>query len=308
MNVRRSAFAAMAATGAIALAAVHRWFAVGARSFRREYERLARAHVHTPQSHGVVDEHDLDALPEPVARFLRAAGAVGGPRVVNFRASIHGRIRSGPESPWMSFRGEQFNAYGAVPSRLFRIDASMRGLPAEVFHSFVDAEATMRVRALSMFPIISARGPEMNRSETVTILNDICVFAPAALLDAAVVWDPIDDRSVGVTFERLDESVSAVLYFDDRGLLVDFVSDDRSRSSADGSTFTQERWSTPLTHGRTPDGRWRCTYGEARWIRPTRPAETGGEATTDDAFTYLEIWIDDVAINVTTNGRFGGVS
>jgi hypothetical protein len=311
MNVRRSAlpaFAAVAATGALALAAVHRRFAVGAPSFRREYERLARAHVHTPQSHGVVDEHDLDALPEPVARFLRAAGAVGGPRVVNFRASIRGRIRSGPESPWMPFRGEQFNAYGAVPTRLFRINARMRGLPAEVFHSFVDADATMRVRALSMFPIINARGPEMNRSETVTILNDMCVFAPAALLDAAVVWDPIDDRSVRVTFDRLGETVSAVLHVDDRGLLVDFVSDDRSRSSADGSTFTQERWSTPLTHGRTTDGRWRCTYGEARWIPSTRRPDTSESGTADGGFTYLEIWIDDVAINVTTDELFDGVS
>ena len=311
MNGRHTTFvrvAATLATAAAALVGVQRWFARGPRSFRREYERLARAGLDARASHGVVGERDLSTVPEPVARFLRVTGAVGGPRVANFHAAIHGRIRSGPQSPWMSFTGEQFNAYRAVPSRLFLITASMRGLPAEVLHRFIGTDATMRVRALSMFPIIDARGAEMNRSETVTILNDMCVFAPAALLDADVVWEPVDDRSARVTFDRLGESVSAVLHFDERGLLVDFVSDDRYRSSADGSTFTRERWSTPLAHSRTPDGRWRCTFGEARWSTPTQFPETRARGTAEDGYTYLEMWIDDVAINVAPDATFGSVS
>lgn len=289
MSGRRVATIASGLAAAL-VAAIGVWRARGPRSFTSEYRRLARAQLDTAESARLVGERDLDALPDPIARFLRAAAVVGSPRVSNFRATIHGRIRSGPETPWMSFTGAQFNAYTDVPARLFRISASMRGLPAEVFHSFVDADATMRVRALSMFPIIDARGPEMNRSETVTILNDMCVFAPAALLDADITWEPIDDRRARAIFTRLGVTVSAVLHVDERDLLVDFVSDDRFRSSADGSTFTPERWSTPLAYERTPDGRWRCTYGEGRW----HPA--------DGEFTYLEIWIDDVAVNVTTVG------
>jgi Family of unknown function (DUF6544) len=279
--------AALAAT-MIAALGVHRRFRRGPRSFRSEYERLARSRLESPEARGPIDEDDLRPLPDPVARFLRAVGAVGAPRVTNFHATIHGRIRSGADTPWMAFTGEQFNAYGEIPARLFRISASMRGLPAEVFHSFVGADATMRVRALSMFPIIDARGPEMNRSETVTILNDMCVFAPAALVDADIAWEPIDDRTARAIFTRLGVTVSAELRFDERDLLVDFVSDDRSRSSADGSTFTPERWSTPLTWDASPGGWSRCTYGEGRWHPP------------DGEFAYLEIWLDAVAVNVTT--------
>jgi hypothetical protein len=279
--------AALTATMVTAFGA-HRRFTRGPRSFRSEYERLARSRLGSAEPRAPIGEDDLRPLPDPVARFLRAVGAVGAPRVTNFRATIHGRIRSGPDTPWMEFTGEQFNAYGDVPARLFRISASMRGLPAEVFHSFVGGDATMRVRALSVFPIVDARGPEMNRSETVTILNDMCVFAPAALVDADIAWEPIDDRAARAVFTRLGVTVSAELRFDERDLLVDFVSDDRSRSSADGSTFTPERWSTPLTWASTPDGRSRCSYGEGRWHPP------------DGAFTYLEIWIDDVGVDVTT--------
>ena len=56
-------------------------------------------------------EHDLVRLPGPVAEYLRRSGAVGRPRVRNFRAQIHGRIRGGPDKPWMSFTGEQVNTY-----------------------------------------------------------------------------------------------------------------------------------------------------------------------------------------------------
>lgn len=289
MIARRTTVTAAAAAATLLVAlSVHRRVTRGARSFRAEYERLARSRLGPSERPPAIDEDDLRPLPDPVARFLRAAGVVGAPRVTNFRATIHGRIRSGPDTPWMDFTGEQFNAYGDVPVRLFRISASMRGLPAEVFHSFVGADATMRVRALSMFPIIDARGPEMSRSETVTILNDMCVFAPATLVDADVAWEPIDDRTARAIFTRLGVTVSAELRFDDHDRLVDFVSDDRFRSSADGSTFTPERWSTPLTWSRTPDGRLRCTYGAGRWHPP------------DGGFAYLEIWIDDVAVNVTT--------
>jgi hypothetical protein len=285
---RTTATAVMAAAMLLAALGVHRRFARGPRSFRSEYERLVRSRLGSAEPRAPISDDDLRLLPDPVARFLRAVGAVGAPRVTNFRATIHGRIRSGPDTPWMEFTGEQFNAYGDVPARLFRISASMRGLPAEVFHSFVGADATMRVRALSVFPIIDARGPQMNRSETVTILNDMCVFAPAALVDADIAWEPVDDRAARAVFTRLGVTVSAELRFDERGLLVDFVSDDRSRSSADGSTFTPERWSTPLTWASTPDGWSRCIYGEGRWHAP------------DGEFAYLEIWIDDVAVNVAT--------
>jgi hypothetical protein len=287
---RRTAIAALLGSLTVAFLAAHRWFARGPRSFRREYERLAADGVAVRVSGDVVTEDDLRSLPDPVAGYLRATGAIGAPRPANVHAVIHGRIRSAPDSPWMSFSGEQFNTFGDPSSRLFLITASMRGLPADVFHRFVGADATMRARALSVIPVLDARGPEMNRSETVTILNDMCVFAPAALLDADIEWTSIDERSARATFTRLDETVSAVLVFDERDLLVDFVSDDRCRSSADGTTFTQERWSTPLAHGRTPDGRWTCTYGEAHWH------------PTDGEFCYLEIWIDDVRCDVEAVG------
>jgi hypothetical protein len=129
----------------------------------------------------------------------------------------------------------------------------------------------------------------MNRSETVTILNDLCVLAPAALVHPALRWQAIDDRSAIVTLTRFDETVSARLLFDDDDQLVDFVSDDRARASRDGRAFTPQRWSTPLTARSEVNGHRLMTHGEARWHAP----EPEGE------FAYLEFELDDIAYNVT---------
>ena len=101
------------------------------------------------------------------------------------------------------------NTYDDELNRLFFITASMKGMPVAVFHRFVDESATMTVKALWLFTIVDANGPEMNRSETVTILNDLCVLAPAALVHTAVQWQAVDDHSSIATLTRFDETVSA---------------------------------------------------------------------------------------------------
>ena len=145
----------------------------------------------------------------------------------------------------------------------------------------------MRVKVLSVVPIVNASGPEMTRSETVTIFNDMCVLAPAALIEASIDWDTLDDRTVRGTFTRLGETVAATLVFGDDGLLVDFVSDDRYRSTSDRSTFERQRWSTPLSDYRPMDGRLVCTHGEdvASPSAPNRTSPTSSSSSRTSATT-----------------------
>jgi hypothetical protein len=115
----------------------------------------------------------------------------------------------------------------------------------------------------------------------------MCVLAPAALIDPALTWTALDDRHVVATLDRFDETVSATLTFDDDDRLVDFVSDDRSRSSSDGRSFTPQRWSTPLSEERDFDGRRVNAHGEARWHAPLPEGE----------FAYLDFELDAITYN-----------
>ena len=260
----------------VALGAVYGVASQGPTSFRVEYERHVAERSGTPSPPSRIESTDLYELPEPVRCYMRTAGVVGRPAVTQFEASWRGRIRSGPSEPWMSFTADQHN-FVTEPARFFRLDAARSGVPVEVFHVFDDGAADMRVRVASVARVAHASGPEMTRAETVTLLNDMAVLAPAALLTEAESWEAVDARSARVSYAVGVNQVSALLVFDDDCNLVDFVSDDRLRATDDGTDFTRQRWSTPLRDHRAFGSVRAPGHGEGVWHGP------------DDAFVYMEV-------------------
>lgn len=216
----------------------------GPLSLRSEFEHdLGR--VKPVTSHEVLTEADLAALPEPVQHYVRRSGALGQPHVQNFRATWTGRIRSDAKSEWMRFTAEQLNTFD-TPRRFFMMNATMKGLPVDVLHAFDEGGATMRVKLLSVISKVDAKGPDLTRAETVTLFNDMCFFAPGALVSASIAWEPVDSRTARARYTQGANTISAELTFNDAGELIDFGSDDRSIGSPDGRTMTRMRWTTPV--------------------------------------------------------------
>jgi hypothetical protein len=288
--------AGLAANLLLLVGVVYGYASEGPAGYRAGYRRLRAAALAGPRVDGMLSDADLAALPQPVAAYIRLTGAVGQPRVANFRARIHGRIRGGPGKPWMNFTGEQVNTYGAAPSRVLLMDATMFGLPVDVLHAFVGPHATMQVKLCSLLRMVDASGPDMDRAETVTLFNDLCVLSPAALVDAPIRWSPVDGRRVRGEFTHGGLTVAAELTFGTDGRLVDFVSDDRLRAAPDGKSFTRQRWSTPIMGYRRLGARVIGTNGEAHWHAPDPEGE----------FVYLEFVVDAIAYNAEpgTSGAY----
>ena len=277
--------------GLLVVAAVYGFASVGPTSFHAEWTTQAtRALAEADHSPALVTEADLVGLPESLADYVRASGAVGRPRVTTMAATFHGRIRSGPAGAWMPFTGRQVNTFGPRPQRLFIMDARRTGLPVTVLHRYIDGTATMRAKVVSLVQVVDAAGPEMDRGETVTVFNDLVAFAPGAIVDAPVRWTAVDGTHVAGVFTVGDQSVSAVLTFDSDHRLVDFVSQDRARASIDGKHFTVMPWSTPLSRHRHLHGRMMPMSGSARWDAPA----------PEGSFSYVELSMDDISFNAAT--------
>jgi hypothetical protein len=276
---------------ALVLAAVAYGFASqGPPSLRAEYRREVGARRHDVGSFTVVTEADLQHLPLPVRRYVARSGAVGRPRVHHFRAGWVGRIRATADDPWMEFTAEQAN-FVDEQSRFFRMDARRGVFPVDVLHVFRGGHATMRARLLSVVPVMEAQGPEMDRAEMVTLLNDLALLAPGALIDPRIQWESIDARSIRARYTLGSTTVTAVLEFDDAGDLVDFVSDDRMAASPDGSQFVPRRWSTPVGGYRRFGDVRVMSHGKGRWHGP------------EGEFTYIELELVELAINGGGPGR-----
>lgn len=184
----------------------------------------------------------------------------------------------------MPLSAEQHNVIDP-PARLFHMRASMLGIQAQGYHRYVEQSATMRVKAAALVPVVTAEGQEMTRGETVTLFDDMCVMAPATLIDPAIVWEEIDPHAVQARVATAGHTVSAELSFNDAGELAHFVSDDRSRVLPDG-TFRPLRWSTPIARYGTYGAFHLPSAGEARWH------ESSG------AHAYIELTFDQVQYNV----------
>lgn len=237
-------------------------------SLRSTYAREVERGLARDAGDRLVSEDDLASLPPLVQSYLRRAGVVGKPRVQDVRIAWRAEMRRAPDAAWMSLRAEQHSFFGEDPTRLFFMEGAMYGLPFVGLHRYAGGRATMDVRVASLWRVVDGRGPKMDQSETVTMFNDICVFAPAALLDAPVTWEPVDGRRVRGTYALGSHSVSAELVFDAAGDLVDFVSYDRYES-ADGKTYRNYRWSTPLSGYRDFGGHRVAAHGDATWAYPS---------------------------------------
>jgi hypothetical protein len=274
----------------IGLFALYGFAAKGPLGLRAEYRNGIQDRIPTELDPPVVTEKDLTGLPEPVQRYLRVTGSVGRPVAQNFRAVHRGRIRAGPEDAWMEFTAEQCNFLGE-PSRFFLMDARRGGLPVDVLHVFKGGSASMRVRLLSLFQIVNNRGAEMDQAETVTVFNDLCLFAPSALVDPAIRWESLDAASARAHYTLGERTISAVLHFGESGELVDFLSDDRQAVSSDGKTFIPLRWSTPVSEYRDFGERRAFFRGEGRWHPP------------EGDYVYIEMELLELKVNLTRRPR-----
>jgi uncharacterized protein DUF6544 len=280
----RDAWAGTAVNVLLLLVVAHGLLTEGPWSFHAQYLRDVQAGLSRSRDMPPITEQDMASLPEPVRRYLRVTHAAGQPRVQNYRIRFTGRIRSAADARWMPFEAEQ-QSFADEPTRLFLMRARMFGVPVQAFHRLIGGHATMRVVVAGAVPMVDARGDEMDRAETVTLFNDMCLLAPGTLVGPEITWEPVDASQVRARFSHRGHTIGATLFFDTDGRLVNFESDDRSRSLPDG-TLTNARFSTPVRDYRDFGPLHLAGYGEARWRLPA------GE------FTYGEFTMIDVVTNV----------
>jgi hypothetical protein len=243
-------------------------FCAGCTSLESQYDANLRAAFGAQPAapSAPLAEADLAHLPAPVQRYVRRSGAVGRPRVQNVRFEFEARMFNKPGAGAIPATSVQHNFF-ARPTRLFLMKARMFGLPVRVLHAYAEEEATMRVRIASLVDKVDLAGEELAIGETVTVLNDMCLFAPGALVDPRLGWEQLDERTVKVSFQNGRRRVAAVLHFNERDELVNFVSDDRAALLDDG-TLRRYRWSTPVEDYREFEGRRVATRGAAIYAYP----------------------------------------
>ncbi len=160
-------------------------------NFEGQYKNdIAQSYGNTSISEEIVTEKDIENLPIPIQNYLKYVGVIGKPKISNAKVIFKGEMRERGKE-WFAFTSEQYNFFES-PTRLFFMKANFKGLPTQGYHRYKNRQASMDIKLLSLFPVVNINEPEMYKTETVTFFNDMCLFAPAAFIDAKIEWETID--------------------------------------------------------------------------------------------------------------------
>lgn len=250
------------------------------KSTRRIYKQEVAQRFQEPiDAPRLITQDDLNKLPIPIANYLEHCGWLGKEIPKNFHLEFSGKFSLKP-GKYMNILSEQYNWFDR-PTRIFYMTNPF----VSGRHRMDERGAYMLVKLFGRIKVVDAFGPEMNHAELVTYLNDMCIIAPGALIEAPIIWNTIDEHTVKVTISEFGNTISALLYFNEKYELVNFTSNDRFATS-DGKNPKQIPWSTPMGDYIEMNGIKVPGYGEAVWNYPDRN------------FVYAKFTIEEVKWNV----------
>ncbi|WP_136667996.1 DUF6544 family protein [Flavobacterium sp. H122] len=231
----------------------------------------------------ILTEPDIVHLPSIIQKYLHYTKSVGQPKVKNFKAEFFGRMRGKPNDEYMELQSVQYNFF-QKPSRCFFMEAQKMKLPATGLHLYQNEKATFEVKILNWLKIIDAKGIKLNQAETVTFFNDMCCIAPATLIDRKITWKVINDTTAKGIYKNGKIKISAVLYFNKKGQLLNFISNDRFET--DGKQYKNYPWATPVEDYRMINGYFLPGKAKLVYQKP------------EEDFTYGELEYKSVKYNL----------
>lgn len=230
------------------------------------------------KSAAIVTSEMLAGLPELVRRYLQFSGVLGKPIVRKVIVRQTGRIRTGPEKPWMRFRATESYSLDP-PSFVWSAVAGYGSIPLlTVRDSYVEGKGAVRVKLANLFSLVDARGPQVDYSSAVRFLSEV-VWFPSAFLRSNFAWTAIDDTSAEVSFTAFGRTVSGKLCFAPDGKPTNFISKRYKDTAPDSEA---QPWSTPATAHGIIDGFNLPIAGQAVWH-----LESGD-------FTYIDLRVDAI--------------
>lgn len=207
---------------------------------------------------------ELDGLPAPVARYLRAAIAPGTPLIPAARLTMRGSIKLGKR--WLPFRARQVLAPHGASVWAARVATVISGADR-----YADGRGSMEWKLLGLIPIVRAEGPDVSRSSAGRFGAE-AMWVPTSLLPRfGVKWAASDETDISATFRKDDIDVVLHIALEDdarmRSIHLDRWGDGESNGTFDlipfGVDVTDHGTFNGLTIPRAGRGGW--FHGTDRW-------------------------------------------
>lgn len=208
----------------------------------------------------------LEGLPAPAARYLRAVLREGQPLVRHARLRQTGQFLVRPaENGWVPFEAVQevsTDPAGFVWSARMRVAP---GVGILVRDALVLGRGSMVASVLAVFRLADVSGtPEIAEGALHRYLAEASWFPTALLPSAGVVWTPLDDASARATLTLGATTVSLDFHFGTDGLVQRVFARERAREVE--GRFVPTPWQGRWSDYAERDGMMIPLSGEVEWL------------------------------------------
>jgi hypothetical protein len=225
-----------------------------------------------PVDPAFIDLSELDGLPAPVQRYIRAVLRDGQPLLSAVSMEHTGTFNmSETEEQWKPFTSMQ-RVILQRPG--FVWDARIRmapGVSVHVHDAYVAGEGILKAKLSGLLTVMEQPpSAELAHGELMRFLAEAAWYPTALLPSQGVLWRAIDEHRATATLTDGSTTVELLFHFDSRGLISSVYSEGRYRE-ADGVMIAMPWegvfWDYEMRHGMLIP-----LQGEVRWLMPDGPA------------------------------------
>jgi hypothetical protein len=157
------------------------------------------------------DPAELNVLPAPAQRMLRAAIASRTPLASGVRLRMHGEIKL---KTWLPFTAEEVIVW--PHGFLWSATVRQNGMPIHGFDGLVNGMGAMRWKLFGLISVLSASGPDITRSAAGRLAAET-IWLPSVLCRHDVTWIAPDPRHGCARLTIAGETVEPAFEIDDGG-------------------------------------------------------------------------------------------
>jgi hypothetical protein len=216
------------------------------------------------------DLRELDGLPAPVQRYLRAVLKDGQAIVTGVRVQHTGSFNVnafGKRQRWMPFTSEQ-QVVTRRPGFVWNARmALLPGISIRVHDAYVAGVGRLHVALLGLFALVHQSGSgDIARAELMRYMMEAAWYPTALLPSQGTTWSAVDDATADATMVDADIRMTMRFTFG-AGDLIDSIRAD-ARGAMLGGKVVMLPWEGRLSNYQHCAGMLVPLTGEAAWLPP----------------------------------------
>lgn len=230
----------------------------------------------------ILNENDINELPEPVKMWLRNSGSVGKSFVSVGKVTQIAEMQMKPEQEnWMTATAIQYTTIDN-PAFIWTVDVKMNSLlNFQGRDKFEDGKGKMLIKLNSLFNVVNEQGEKLDEGTLQRYLGEM-VWFPSLALSPYITWEQINETTAKATITYKGTQGSGTFYFNLNGDVTKFSA---LRYKGNEAEAKRHDWTMNITEYKTFEG-----------IKvPTKMTSTWKLDKQD--WTWLKLEVTDIKYN-----------